>query len=164
MLEALSPIIGHASHEAQGLALREAPGFTLIQYAGADRVLARELGVEPQFGKVERSEGRSFIRVAPHQVWVLGKEIEVRQCHATPLSSGRTRFALEGEKARALLAACAAVDFSRARFGTGAYLMTGIHHTPVLIHCTGPESFHIYAMRSFALSVWETLLAAAQGL
>jgi sarcosine oxidase subunit gamma len=164
MLEALSPIVGHAAHEAQGLALREAPGFTLIQYAGADRVLARELGVEPEFGKVEKSEGRSFMRVAPGQVWVVGKEIETRQCHATPLSSGRTRFALEGEKARALLAACAPVDFSRARFATGAYVMTGIHHTPVLIQCTGPESFHIYAMRSFALSVWETLVDAAQGL
>jgi len=144
--------------------LREAPGFTLIQYAGSDRTLARELGVEPKFGKVEKSEGRTFIRVAPHQVWVLGKQIEARQCLATPLSSGRTRFALEGEKARALLAACAAVDFSRAAFGTGSYVMTGIHHTPVLIHCTGPESFHIYAMRSFALSVWETLVDAVQGL
>ncbi len=164
MLEALSPIVGHAAHEAEGLALREAPGFTLIQYAGADRALARELGVEPEFGKVEKSEGRSFIRVAPHQVWVLGEQIEVRQCHATPLSSGRSRFALEGEKARALLAACAAIDFSRSALGTGACAMTGIHHTPVLIQCTGPESFHIYVMRSFALSVWETLVDAAQGL
>jgi heterotetrameric sarcosine oxidase gamma subunit len=164
MLEALSPIVGHAALEAEGVALREAPGFTLIQYAGSGRVLARELGAEPEFGKVEKSEGRTFIRVAPGQVWVLGKEIETRQCLATPLSSGRTRFALEGERARMLLAACAAVDFSRASFGTGAYAMTGIHHTPTLIHCTGPESFHIYAMRSFALSVWETLVDAAQGL
>ena len=164
MLEALSPLVDHVAHEAEGLALREAPGFTLIQYAGVDRILARELGVDPQFGKVEKSEGRTFIRVAPRQIWVLGKEIETRQCCATPLSSGRTRFALEGEKARTLLAACAPVDFSRASFGTGAYVMTGIHHTPVLIHCTGPESFHIYAMRSFALSVWETLVDAAQGL
>jgi methylglutamate dehydrogenase subunit D len=164
MLEALSPIVCHAAYEAEGLALREAPGFMLIQYAGSYRTLARELGVDPGFGKVEKSEGRTFIRVAPGQIWVLGKEIETRQCHATPLSSGRSRFALEGERARTLLAACAPVDFSRTGFGTGAYVMTGIHHTPVLIHCTGPESFHIYAMRSFALSVWETLVDAAQGL
>ena len=164
MLEAVSPLVDHVAHDAEGLALREAPGFTLIQYAGSERVLARELGVEPAIGKVEKSEGRTFIRVAPRQIWVLGKEIETRQCHATPLSSGRSRFALEGEKARALLAACAPVDFSRAAFGTGAYVMTGIHHTPVLVHCTGPESFHIYVMRSFALSVWESLVDAAQGL
>ena len=164
MLESLSPLVDRVAHEAEGLALREAPGFTLIQYAGSSRALARELGVDPEFGKVEKSEGRTFIRVAPEQIWVLGKQIEARQCHATPLSSGRSRFALEGEKGRTLLAACAPVDFSRASFGTGAYVMTGIHHTPVLIHCTGPESFHIYAMRSFALSVWETLVDAAQAL
>ncbi len=39
--------------------------------------------------------------------------------------------------------------------------MTGIHHTPVLIHCTGENSFHIYALRTFALSLWEWLVDAA---
>lgn len=162
MLEARSPLAGHAPLEFAGITLREAPGFMLIQYAGSDRQLERDLGIVPAFGRVEKAEGRTFIRVAPKQVWVIGKEIEARQCHATPLSSGRTRFELTGEKARALLAAVAAVDFSREAFKTGAVAMTGIHHTPVLILCTGPESFHIYAMRSFALSVWETLVDAAQ--
>jgi len=164
MLEARSPLAGEAPLEFAGITLREAPGFTLIQYAGAERALTRELGVDPQFGKLEKAEGRSFIRVAPHQIWVIGKELETRQCFATPLSSGRARFSLEGEKARLLLAACAPVDFSRGAFGTGSYAMTGIHHTPVLVLCTGPEAFHLYVMRSFALSVWETLVDAAQGI
>ena len=161
MLEARSPLAGHAPLEYAGLSLKEAPGLVLTQYAGAERVLERELGILPEFGRAEKSEGRSFIRVAPQQVWVVGKPIETRQCHLTPLSSGRTRLSLEGEKARALLAHCAAVDFSKPAFGTGACAMTGIHHTPVLIHCTGPEAFQLYVMRSFALSVWETLLDAA---
>ena len=164
MLEARSPLAGHAPLEFAGISLREAPGFTLTQYAGNERQLERELGVFPEFGKAEKADGRAFIRVAPNQVWVLGKELETRQRFATPLSSGRTRFALEGEKARALLASVAAVDFSRDAFRTGAVAMTGIHHTPVLVHCTGPEVFHIYAMRSFALSVWETLVDAAQAI
>lgn len=164
MLEQHSPLGGDARFETIGLTMREAGGFTLIQYAGSERVLFRELGVEAVFGKNEKSDGRTFLRINENQIWVIGKELETRHSLTTPLSSSRCRVALFGEKSRAVLSACSAVDFSRASFGTGAYVMTGIHHTPVLIHCTGPESFHIYAMRTFALSVWEWLVDAASGL
>ena len=164
MLEQHSPLGGDARFEATGLTMREASGFTLTQYAGTERMLFRELGVEAAFGKNEKSDGSTFMRINENQIWVIGKELETRQSLVTPLSSSRCRIALFGEKARLLLASCAAVDFSRANFSTGAYVMTGIHHTPVLIHCTGPESFHIYALRTFALSVWEWLVDAASGL
>lgn len=164
MLEQRSPLGGDAHFEIDGLQLSEAANFNLIQYAGDERTLQRELGVEAAFGKVEKSEGRSFIRINNKQVWVIGKELDTRHCYVTRLTSSRCRIALEGEKARALLASCAAMDFSRASFGTGAYAMTDIHHTAVLIHCTNPESFHIYVMRTFALSTWEWLVDAASGL
>ena len=164
MLEQRSPLGGEARFEMEGLRLSEAASFTLTQYAANERTLLRELGVEVAFGKVEKSEGRAFIRINDKQVWVIGNELDTRQSHVTPLTSSRCRIVLEGEKARASLAACAAIDFARASFGTGAYAMAGIHHTPVLIHCTGPESFHIYVMRTFALSTWEWLVDAASGL
>ncbi len=164
MLEPHSPLGGDARFETDGLSLREAANFNLIQYAGSQRVLARELGVEPEFGKVIKAGGRTFLRINDKQIWVLGEDLDTRQCHVTPLTSSRCRIALEGEKARASLQASAAIDFSRQTFGTGTYALSGIHHTPVLIHCTGPETFHIYAMRSFALSVWEWLVDAAAGL
>ncbi len=164
MLEQHSPLGNDARFEMIGLTMREAGGFTLTQYAGTERVLFRELGVEAAFGKNEKSDRSTFLRISDNQIWVIGKELETRQSLVTPLSSSRCRIALFGEKARMVLASCAAVDFSRASFGTGTYVMTGIHHTPVLIHCTGPESFHIYAMRTFALSVWEWLVDVASGL
>jgi sarcosine oxidase gamma subunit len=39
--------------------------------------------------------------------------------------------------------------------------MTGIHHTPVLVHCTNENRFEIYALRTFALSVHDWLTDAA---
>jgi methylglutamate dehydrogenase subunit D len=50
-----------------------------------------------------------------------------------------------------------------AHFKPGQFVMTGFHHTPVTIHCIGDNSFHIYALRSFALTVWEWLCDAAEG-
>ena len=164
MLESRSPVLGQASFEASGLALKELPGFTLTQVAGEERVLTRVLGVLPDFGKAEKSEGLTLMRVGPSQIWVLGEEPKGRGLLVTPLSSGRTRFQLEGENARTLLSHCAAIDFDEGVFTTGHYVMTGIHHTPVLIHCVRKSTFHIYAMRSFAQSTWEWLVDAAHGL
>jgi heterotetrameric sarcosine oxidase gamma subunit len=39
--------------------------------------------------------------------------------------------------------------------------MTGLHHTPVLLHCTAEQRFELYAMRTFAMNVWEWLEDAA---
>ena len=142
--------------------LREDADFTLTQYAGTPRILKRALEAEALFGTAEKHGGRTFLRTGENQIWVLGKVLEAQGCYVTPLSSSRSRIAIEGSNARALLAACAPIDFSTGAFTTNHYAMTGIHHTPVLIHCTGPESFHLYAMRSFALTVWEWLVDAAQ--
>ena len=39
--------------------------------------------------------------------------------------------------------------------------MTGLHHTPVLLHCVSENRFELYAMRTFAFDVWEWLEDAA---
>jgi heterotetrameric sarcosine oxidase gamma subunit len=54
-----------------------------------------------------------------------------------------------------------AIDFHPAVFTPGTFAMTGVHHMPLLVHCTGENSFHIYAMRSFAMSMWEWFSDAA---
>ena len=164
MLEPRSPLVGQTTFEAPGISLREFPGFTLTQVAGEERVLTRVLGEVPGFGKAEKIEGLTLLRVGPSQIWVLGEQPHGRGLMATPLSSGRTRFQLEGENARTLLARCAAIDFEEGIFTSGHYVMTGIHHTPVLIHCIRKSTFHIYVMRSFAQSTWEWLVDAAQSL
>jgi methylglutamate dehydrogenase subunit D len=56
------------------------------------------------------------------------------------------------------------IDFDAAHFKPGHFVMTGIHHTPVTIHCVSENSFHIYALRTFARNVWEWLCDVAEGL
>ena len=45
-------------------------------------------------------------------------------------------------------------------FREGQFALTGLHHTPVLL-LPAPDRYEIFAMRSFALSVWEWLTDAA---
>jgi methylglutamate dehydrogenase subunit D len=166
MLEARSPLSNVQPFARPGLALAEAPGFTLTQVAGAEPVFKKQLGKVPtQVGVVLTRGERSFLRVGPHQLWVLGEApVAAQDFHITPLSSGRTRFLLEGARARDVLSACAAIDFSADVFGAGQFVMTGIHHTPVTIHCLRHDSFHIYTLRSFAVNVWDWLCDVGEGL
>lgn len=163
MLEPQSPLAGLQAFAGQDITLAEAPGFTLTQVAGEDKELKKVLGKLPASpGVAALANGRVLFRIAPKQVWVIGGAPEPGdRVYLTPLSSSRTRLALEGGRARELLSACTPIDFRRSQIGPGQFVMTGIHHTPVLIHCTGDDSFHIYAMRTFAQAVWEWLVDSA---
>ena len=163
MLDATSALGGETVFEREGIRIVEAPGFELTQIAGEEMNLKAALGDLPGFGVAFQQNGRTVFRVAPAQYWVVGPAPEASGCFITPLSSGRSRFLVGGSKARDVLASCAAIDFSAEAFEPGNYVMTGIHHTPALIHCVSGDSFHIYAMRSFALSVFEWLCDAAEG-
>ncbi|MFO1035120.1 MAG: hypothetical protein U1E15_14060 [Hyphomicrobiales bacterium] len=155
----------------EGVSITERNDFTLTQVAGFgkgfEKDLAEVVGKLPaKPGTVAGGGGHQVFRIAPQQFWVVAAQAPAlpATCLVTPLSSSRCRIQIEGPKARNLLARCAAVDFSEKALRPGHFVMTGIHHTPVLIHCVEKNSFHIYAMRSFALSVWETLEDAAHGL
>jgi methylglutamate dehydrogenase subunit D len=166
MLEARSPLGDMPRFERDGTVVTEAAGFTLTQVAGDDKAMKKLLGKLPsKTGVVVQQDGRSLFRTGPRQLWVLGDAVDAANgVYLTPLSSGRTRLLLEGPRARAILAACALIDFDASQFKPGHFVMTGIHHTPVTIHCLGEESFHIYVLRTFALNVWEWLCDVSEGL
>jgi sarcosine oxidase subunit gamma len=169
MLEAHSPLapLGVAVHfERPGVLLEEAADLTLSQVAGEAAALKKALGKVPaKVGTAQEHNGGVVFRVGPKQVWVIGDAPKGAEgLYVTPLSSSRSRFALSGARARDVLAASAAIDFHERHFKPGQFVMTGIHHTPVLIHCLADHAFHIFAMRSFALSVWDWLVDAAEGL
>ncbi len=166
MLEARSPLDHVAGFEANGISIAEDGGFNLCQYAGDEKILKTLFGKIPvKVGVAMVHEDRTLFRIAPQQVWVLGKEEPpAAGLYATPLSSGRCRLRLEGPKVRDLLLTCVAIDFHASKFKTGHFAMTGIHHTPVMIHCIGTDSFHVYVLRTFAQAVWEWLTDAAIGL
>jgi methylglutamate dehydrogenase subunit D len=166
MLEAHSPLGTDWRFEREGVTLSEAPDFTLTQIAGDEKVLKKALGKLPsKVGTALDYGDQTLFRISPKQFWVLGAPVAVSDgVYATPLSSGRTRITLDGPRARAVLSSCALIDFDAAHFKPGHFVMTGIHHTPVTIHCVSENSFHIYALRTFALNVWEWLCDVTEGL
>jgi methylglutamate dehydrogenase subunit D len=166
MLEAHSPLGKAARFERSDTTLSENAGFNLFQLSGDEKLLKKTLGKLPaKIGTAVQSENNTLFRVGPKQVWVLGEDFKPpNNLYMTPLSSGRTRIVLDGKQARAVLAACVLIDFHRDHFKPGQFAMTGIHHTPVTIHCVGENAFHIYVLRTFALNVWEWLCDVLDGL
>ena len=75
----------------------------------------------------------------------------------TPLTHSRVRIAIAGAPTREVLSMLAPIDFHPAVFTPGSVALTGIHHTPVTLHCTGEDSVDVYAMRTFARDVWDAI-------
>jgi heterotetrameric sarcosine oxidase gamma subunit len=163
MLKANSALESAKPYVSAQLKIVEAPDFSLVQYAGSEKDLKKALGKLPTFGKLQ--EG--LLRISPTQILSLDRHSresgnpQKAGLHLTELSSSRTRIAISGAPARDVLAKCAAIDFHKSEFKAGTFAQTGMHHVPVLIHCVSEDSFHIYVMRTFALSIWEHLTDAA---
>jgi methylglutamate dehydrogenase subunit D len=167
MLKRSSALASAKPFSGKGLTISEAPDFKLTQYAGAEKDLKKALGKIP--ARVGTAQ-EGLLRLSPNQILVIlhsdrhsravGND-GVEGVYVTQLSSSRTRIALEGENARAVLAKLVAIDFHAKQFKADMFVQTSIHHTPALIHCVEKNSFHIYAMRTFALSVWDAVTDAA---
>jgi methylglutamate dehydrogenase subunit D len=158
MLKVSSALLSAKPYFSSVLTIVEAPDFTLTQYAGVEKDLKKALGKLPaRVGVVQDG----VMRVSPTQIWSLNETVEAPDCLVTPLSSSRTRIEISGGAARDVLAKCAAIDFHKSEFKPGTFAMTGIHHVPVLIHCVAGEIFHLYVLRTFALSIWDHITDAA---
>jgi sarcosine oxidase subunit gamma len=172
MLERVSALASAHPYRSKLLTIAEDRGFTLTQAAGLtvdfEKKLASLVGdLPPEAGKAVDRNGRTLMRVGPKQFWIVAPERDdlapqlAKFCAVTPLSHSRSRILLEGTPARAVLAKGIPLDFHPSVFTPGTLALTGVHHMPLAVHCVGPESFHLYAMRTFALCVWEWLTDAA---
>lgn len=172
MLERRSALAEALPYKGNVLQMGEARGFTLTQVAGLDagfeerlRAVAGEL--PPKVGVALEVNGRTVMRTGPAQFWIIAPETDdfASQCRSfsaiTPLSHSRTRIYLDGAPARNVLAKGIPLDFHPSAFMPGMFAMTGLHHTPVLVHCLADTRFELYVMRTFALDVWEWLRDAA---
>lgn len=170
-------------HAAAGAALvmGEVRGDSLVQVASFPRhrremeaSLARHLGVSlPEDGRrTVRSGGLTIWRTGMEQFWLRDRPGRDRsgefvtlvgpaQGAVTPLSHSRTCLYLEGAPAASVLAKTLTIDLSERAFPVDASAMTGLHHTPVLVHRTSAARYEILVMRTFAVSVWEWLLDLA---
>jgi methylglutamate dehydrogenase subunit D len=162
MLERVSAFGDVQALERVGIRFAEAPDFVLTQVAGEPKALKTAFPKQPDaVGVAVDYAGKVIMRIGPNHLWIIGTPPEPHDgLFLTPLSSSRSRIMLEGSNVRAVLAKCAAIDFHDKTFTSGKFVMTGIHHMPVLIHCVEPDNFHVYGLRTFALSLWEVLVDA----
>ena len=165
----------------RGLRLGEVRGWSLVQAAGfATEGAAFEAalsgavgaGLPAKVGDAVAAQGRTIMRVGPEHFWIVGPEPDDRAAKLSQsvaptvgsvlsLSHSRTRIFIEGPAAREVLAKGIPLDFDGGAFRVGQFALTGLHHTPVLVHRTAADRYEIYAMRTFAHSIWEWLTDAA---
>ena len=84
--------------------------------------------------------------------------------HVIDQSGGYAIFALSGEDAARLLQKGLSIDLAEDAFGVNAVAVSVIAHIGVILHRTGPASFHIATFRSFAGSFRHWLDASAASL
>jgi len=172
MLERRSALASATPYRSPVLEIGEMPHFSLTQIAGVspdfeERLRSALGGLLPDPTRAVHSNGRTIMRTGPAQLWIVGPDNDdVLQVigglgAVTPLSHSRTRIALEGAPARRVLAKGIPLDFHASAFVPGMIAQTGLHHTPVLVHCVADHRFELYALRTFALSVWQWLTDAA---
>ena len=168
MLDRRSAIASVKAYKSAALQIGEARDFSLLQVTGDAKAIAKVVGKLPaQVGIIQRSNERIVMRIGADQFWFVGPENDnisgTLQDVAilTPLSHSRTRLLLEGSPARIILAKSIPLDFHVSVFKPNMFAMTGIHHTPVLVHCVAENRFEIFALRTFAVSVYEWLTDAA---
>jgi heterotetrameric sarcosine oxidase gamma subunit len=172
MLECRSALAAATHYKSDVLEIGEHPGFTLTQVAGLDDAFETGLAVRvgrlpAKVGIAEQNEHRTIMRIGPAQFWIIGPETDDLVVNlqgglaVTPLSHSRTRIFIDGTPAREVLAKCMPLDFHAGIFTPGTFAMTGLHHTPVTVHCLNENRFDLYVLRTFAMSAWEWLTDAA---
>jgi heterotetrameric sarcosine oxidase gamma subunit len=171
MLERRSALATAHPFSWAALTLGEVRNSTLTQVAGFGSFEADVAAVAgtlpPANDQAIESNGRTVFRTGPQSFWFVGPENDELAAKlegkaiVTPLSSARTRISIEGRAARDVLRKGIPLDLHQSVFTPGKFAQTGLHHTPVLLHCMGESRFELYAMRTFAMNVWEWLEDAA---
>jgi sarcosine oxidase subunit gamma len=168
MLDRRSALASAKPYASPVLQISEVRGFSLLQAAGPAKIISPTTGKLPtKVGIALQSDGRTLMRTGESQFWIIGPENNDIASKLegiailTPLSHSRTRIFIEGAPARDVLSKGIPLDFHSTVFKPGMFAMTGVHHTPVLVHCVSENRFEIYALRTFALSVYDWLTDAA---
>jgi heterotetrameric sarcosine oxidase gamma subunit len=161
--------LGNVSGEVRGWALVQAAAFHPT-HAQVREAMRATLGTHlpSKIGEVIRANGRMLLKTGAEQYWIITPEADgivldvPEQLGAvTSLSHSRTCMFIEGPEAASVLAKGVPLDFHPEVFRLDHFALTGIHHTPVLIHRSAESRYEIYALRTYALTVWEWLTDAA---
>lgn len=171
MLERRSALADVTPVSGSRVSMDEVRGFSLIQVAAVDDAglppIAAVLGELPHHPHCNEAGGRRVFHTAPRQYWIVGPEGDdtgrrlAGAAIVTPLSHSRTRIFIEGPAAQEVLIKVLEIDLHETALQPGMFAMTGLHHTPILLHRVSATRFEIYPMRTFALNAWECLADAA---
>ncbi|MHB1869861.1 MAG: sarcosine oxidase subunit gamma [Steroidobacteraceae bacterium] len=162
------------------LTLGEAPGFVLLQataFPGAvtelARIAQRLLGaaLPLQVGVAARAAQHALFKVGPESFWIAGPagawEAALRDAvpgeigSVLSLSHGRTRLFIEGAASCEVLCRGIGIDLHPEVFGTDAFALTELVHTPVLLHRCAAHRYELYVLTTYAEWVWDWLADAA---
>jgi sarcosine oxidase subunit gamma len=96
--------------------------------------------------------------------WLLGLPARAQRPQApglsvVDLSHGRWVLRLAGPAARTVLAGGCLLDLSADGLPPGRCAQTLLFRVPVLLHAVAAETVDLYAPRSYALALWEHLMA-----
>ncbi len=173
---------GRKPQGTAGVRLGEVRDWSLLQVAGfagsfgaVEAAIASLCGAAPPVtvGPVVNAGDLLLMRTGPEQIWIIGPgetlaaEPALRAAIAvgtgvlTPLSHSRAWMYIEGPRARDVLAKGIAIDLAPDRFAIDRFAMTGLDHTPVLLHRSDEDRYELWAMRTFALAIWGWLSDAA---
>lgn len=183
MAERTSALAGHDAPRRFGLIGPEGPGIRLTERrlgslwliaawpdrlaaAGAGAAQAAGVDAAPGPGASATGAGGTLMRVEPLK-WLLASEAEVPRpgldaADGTVLELGhaRTVIHVSGPRAGELMARMVPLDLRPARFPDGAVAGTVMHHVGVTVLARGGD-FDLFVLRSFGLSLWETLIESA---
>ena len=159
--------------ETRGWALVQAAAFVSTSAAFGDAMRSTlKVELPTRIGDVVHVDGRRLLKTGAAQYWIITRHdddilpsvqraVPAHSGAITPLTHSRTCIFIEGAAARELLAKGVPLDFHPDVFRIDQFALTGLHHTPVLIHRRGEDLYELYALRTFGLSVWEWLTDAA---
>jgi methylglutamate dehydrogenase subunit D len=162
------------------LRIGELTGWTLFElssFAETEATLA--VALKPLLGDLPARVGIAvrghhglLLKVANGQYLLIGRAAEnpgpALQAAVRPelgsvisLTNGRTCIVVEGAHARQALASELSVDLDPGVLQEQGFVLTGLHHTPVLVHRASAHRYELYVLRTYALSIWEVLIDAA---
>lgn len=188
MFERNSALVGVIKHGGRDgadgrrlLRIGEVRNWSLVQIAAfattaeqLDQVVRPLIGASLPLhvGQAITADMRCLLKTGPEQFWIITDDTDdlVPDLQAavtphigavTPLSHSRTCIFVEGISARGLLSTGIALDLHPDAFRMNDFALTGLHHTPILIHRSAENRYNLYTMRTFALWAWEWLIDAA---
>lgn len=180
MAERLSSLGVLTEANGRGFALREVRRAAILQLqawpdtlGSLRRAIAELLTVDaPLPGEAVAVEGATLCAVAPGRFLVAAEDATLARRFQEALgpndgavadiTHGRVVLRLEGPEAEAILQGCLAIDLDATAFPPGSVAQSMIHHIDVVVHRQAEDAFELWVLRSFAKSLAEWLLDAAE--